>query len=180
MEGLGCTVGWEHGFHNAGSAVDASICVCTTPPCPEEWLATHDARMLGRVWLTRLRKIPHRAGIKASNPFAWATSRVCSRPVEMNRCLALDVIGFKQDNCHSLKPPKALSCETRQRAESCEWHLRERRIRRVLNGIEISVDARQRHLCNLTFDMSGMTRLAGACPLDGGVRRLRGWQRLGV
>jgi hypothetical protein len=24
--------------------------------------------------------------------------------------------------------------------------------------------------CGLTFDMSGMTRLAGACPLDGGVR----------
>lgn len=27
-------------------------------------------------------------------------------------------------------------------------------------------------MCVLTFDMSGMARLAGACPLDGGVRRL--------
>ena len=99
--------------------------------------------------LASLRNISHRLWIKSSNPFAGTTRRIGSRPVELDCRFALDVIRFEQDNYQALTQSYILLRKARQCAEASKSYLRECCVGRILDRIEIGIDARQRHLVQL-------------------------------
>ena len=105
--------------------------------------------------------------IKPCNPFSKPARWISAYAIEMNRDFALDVIRLEQDEGHTFLQLKVLPSQAAKRSVASKSHLcLAALVVEVLNGIEIGVDIRHRHSCNLTLEITGVTRLAGARPVD--------------
>jgi hypothetical protein len=117
------------------------------------------------------RKLPApRAGpnvflVDARDPLSLSPSRISAGEVKVRNALAFDVIRLIQEQLHSLCQLKSLLCEAAQRAVAGKGNLRMARVAAErLDGIEVGIDARDRHVLRLNVKMTGPPTQAAKPP----------------